>query len=107
VTKLVPEPLRWSRKHDGQNELLDHILASSGFMPRLGGIGLRQVPALSILTSTSNARRINSAQLRLAGLGDEATPAPDSAEAPFDSAPAAARGQHLSPLKTQSRGQDR
>ena len=49
VAMLVPEPLRWSRKHDGQNGLLDHILASSGLMPRLGGTGLRQVPALSIL----------------------------------------------------------
>jgi len=207
VTKLVPEPLRWSRKHDGQNELLDHILASSGFMPRLGGIGLRQVPALSILNQTfardsSHVRSRRSADfrwhrhvrrrrrqvvgrtagsevgLRLAqgtgpvnggaragravsappsgapgaagsalsprppltapaaaaarrsldttarrrqtrgestppsvawrDRGDEATPAPDSAEAPFNSAPAAARGgDHLSPLKTQSRGQDR
>jgi endonuclease/exonuclease/phosphatase family metal-dependent hydrolase len=47
VTKLVPEALRWSRKHNGQPELLDHILASAGLMPRIGG--LRQVPTVSIL----------------------------------------------------------
>jgi predicted extracellular nuclease len=47
VTKLVPEHLRWSRRHNGQNELLDHILASQGLMPRVGG--LRQVPAGTIL----------------------------------------------------------
>ena len=46
VTKLVPEPIRWSRRFNGQNELLDHILASQGLMPRL--LGLRQVPAVSI-----------------------------------------------------------
>ncbi len=47
VTRLVPEEIRWTRRHNGQNELLDHILASEGLMPRVGG--LRQVPALSIL----------------------------------------------------------
>jgi predicted extracellular nuclease len=46
VTKLVPEPLRWSRRFNGQNELLDHILASEGLMPRAGV--LRQVPTVSI-----------------------------------------------------------
>jgi endonuclease/exonuclease/phosphatase family metal-dependent hydrolase len=47
VTKLVAEDIRWTRRHNGQNELLDHILASEGLMPRAGV--LRQVPALSIL----------------------------------------------------------
>jgi endonuclease/exonuclease/phosphatase family metal-dependent hydrolase len=47
VTNLVPANLRWSRRHNGQNELLDHILASQGLMPRAGG--LRQVPAVTIL----------------------------------------------------------
>jgi len=47
VTNLVPESIRWTRKHNGQNELLDHILASDGMMPRKDG--LRQVPAMSIL----------------------------------------------------------
>jgi endonuclease/exonuclease/phosphatase family metal-dependent hydrolase len=47
VTKLVPPALRWSRKHNGQPELLDHILASHGLMPRIGF--LRQVPVLTIL----------------------------------------------------------
>ena len=46
VTKLVPESLRWSRRYNGQNELLDHILASEGLMPRLGQ--LRQVPVVTI-----------------------------------------------------------
>jgi predicted extracellular nuclease len=46
VTKLVSEALRWSRRYNGQNELLDHILASEGLMPRLGQ--LRQVPAVTI-----------------------------------------------------------
>ena len=46
VTKLVPEPIRWSRRFNGQNELLDHILASEGLMPRAGV--LRQVPTVSI-----------------------------------------------------------
>jgi len=46
VTKLVPEALRWSRRFNGQNELLDHILASEGLMPRLGQ--LRQVPVVTI-----------------------------------------------------------
>jgi hypothetical protein len=43
----VPEDIRWSRRHNGQNELLDHILASQRLMPRLNG--LRQVPTMSIL----------------------------------------------------------
>src|SRR5262249_19978871 len=47
VTKLVPENIRWSRRHNGQNELLDHILTSEALMPRVGG--LRQVPTMSIL----------------------------------------------------------
>lgn len=47
VTKLVPEDLRWSRRHNGQNELLDHILTSEGLMPRVNG--LRRVPTMSIL----------------------------------------------------------
>ena len=47
VTKLVPEDIRWSRRHNGQNELLDHVLASAGLMPRVNG--LRQVPTMSIL----------------------------------------------------------
>lgn len=47
VTKLVSEDVRWSRRHNGQNELLDHVLASAGLMPRVNG--LRQVPAVNIL----------------------------------------------------------
>jgi endonuclease/exonuclease/phosphatase family metal-dependent hydrolase len=47
VTKLVPADIRWSRRHDGQNELLDHILASEGLMPRANG--LRRVPTMNIL----------------------------------------------------------
>jgi endonuclease/exonuclease/phosphatase family metal-dependent hydrolase len=47
VTKFVPENIRWSRKHDGQKELLDHILSSEGLMPRVSG--LRQTPTMSIL----------------------------------------------------------
>lgn len=47
VAKLLPDNIRWSRRHNGQNELLDHILASEGLMPRVGG--LRQVPTMSIL----------------------------------------------------------
>jgi len=47
VVKLVPEEIRWSRRHNGQNELLDHILSSAGLMPRVNG--LRQVPTVSIL----------------------------------------------------------
>jgi predicted extracellular nuclease len=47
VTKLLPEEVRWSRRHNGQKELLDHILASEGLMPRAGT--LRQVPTLTIL----------------------------------------------------------
>lgn len=48
VTRLIEEQVRWSRKHNGQKELLDHILASEGLMPRDEN-GLRQVPTLSIL----------------------------------------------------------
>lgn len=47
VTKLVPEDIRWSRRYNGQNELLDHILISNGLMPRRND--LRQVPTMSIL----------------------------------------------------------
>jgi endonuclease/exonuclease/phosphatase family metal-dependent hydrolase len=47
VTKLLPDDVRWSRRHNGQNELLDHILASEGLMPKANG--LRQVPILNIL----------------------------------------------------------
>jgi len=47
VAKLVPEEIRWSRRHNGQNELLDHVMASQGLMPRLNG--LRQIPTISIL----------------------------------------------------------
>lgn len=47
VTKLVPPDIRWSRKHNGQPELLDHVLASQGLMPRVGL--LRQVPTMMIL----------------------------------------------------------
>ena len=47
VTKLVPEDIRWTRRHDRQDELLDHILASEGLMPRANG--LRRVPTMSIL----------------------------------------------------------
>ena len=49
VTKLVSEEIRWSRIHNGQEELLDHILASDALMPRAGT--LRQVPTLTILNS--------------------------------------------------------
>ena len=47
VVKFVPEDLCWSRKHNGQNELLDHILASEALMPRASG--LRRIPDMSIL----------------------------------------------------------
>lgn len=47
VTKLVDEQVRWTRRYNSQNELLDHILASAGLMPRVGG--LRLVPTMSIL----------------------------------------------------------
>lgn len=47
VTQLVLEDQRWTRKYNGQKELLDHILASAGLTPRQGN--LRQVPAMSIL----------------------------------------------------------
>lgn len=46
VVNLVPEEIRWSRQYNGQKELLDHILASQGVMPRLNG--LRQVPNVNI-----------------------------------------------------------
>jgi predicted extracellular nuclease len=49
VTKLVPADIRWSRKYQGELELIDHILASEGLMPRVGD--LRQVPAMSILNA--------------------------------------------------------
>lgn len=48
VTNLVPKEIRWSRKHNGQNELLDHILVSEELMPRDGN-SLRQVPTVTIL----------------------------------------------------------
>ena len=48
VANFVPEAVRWSRRHNAQNELLDHVLASQGLMPR-GTDGLRQVPTMSIL----------------------------------------------------------
>lgn len=48
VTKLVPEEIRWSRRHHGEGQLLDHILASEGLMPR-DDEGLRQTPIMSIL----------------------------------------------------------
>lgn len=53
VTKLVPENIRWSRRHNGQNELLDHILTSDGLMPRVNG--LRQVPTMSILNEDTQS----------------------------------------------------
>jgi len=46
VTKLVPEANRWSRKNEGQKELIDHILISEKLMPRVNG--LRRVPTMSI-----------------------------------------------------------
>jgi endonuclease/exonuclease/phosphatase family metal-dependent hydrolase len=51
---LVPAELRWSRRHNGQNELLDHILVSEGVLPR-GSDALRRVPAMIIWnTDTPN-----------------------------------------------------
>ena len=47
VCGFVPEDVRWSRKHNGKGELLDHILASEALMPRDGT--LRQVPTMLIL----------------------------------------------------------
>jgi len=47
VVKFAPEATRWSRKHEGQPELLDHILASAALMPRVGP--LRLVPTIQIL----------------------------------------------------------
>ena len=47
VTMFIPPEERWSRKHNGQPELLDHVLASADLMPRAGT--LRQVPTLEIL----------------------------------------------------------
>ena len=50
VTKLIPQDIRWSRKHNGQEELLDHILACDGLMlPRVNH--LRQVPTMTIINS--------------------------------------------------------
>ncbi|BCA54645.1 endonuclease [Nitrospira sp. KM1] len=46
VTKFIPEAARWSRRHNGQNELLDHILVSQGLLPRVNG--LRRVPTMRI-----------------------------------------------------------
>jgi hypothetical protein len=46
VAMLLPVSQRWSRKHEGQPELLDQILVSAGLMPRKGA--LRQVPAVEI-----------------------------------------------------------
>ncbi len=48
VANLIPLKIRWSRKHNGQPELLDHILASEMMMPRDSN-GLRQVPQVTIL----------------------------------------------------------
>lgn len=44
---LVPAERRWSRRHNGQNELLDHILVSDGLLRR-GDNALRVVPAMMI-----------------------------------------------------------
>lgn len=53
VVNFVPKDQRWTRKYNGQNELLDHILASEELMPRVGQ--LRQVPNVSIYnTDTPN-----------------------------------------------------
>ena len=52
VTNLIPKKSRWSRKHNGQEELLDHILASEQLMPR-DQHGLRQVPTVSILNENT------------------------------------------------------
>ena len=48
MTNLVPKEIRWSRRYNGQNELLDHILVSQELMPRDDKC-LRQVPTVSIL----------------------------------------------------------
>lgn len=48
VTNLVPKEIRWSRKYNGQMELLNHNLASYQMMP-LDNRALRKVPSLSIL----------------------------------------------------------
>ena len=45
VAKLMSEARRWSRINSGQKELIDHILASERFIPRVGK--LRTVPHLS------------------------------------------------------------
>jgi endonuclease/exonuclease/phosphatase family metal-dependent hydrolase len=48
VTKLEQEEGRhWTRRYNGQNELLDHILCSEGLMPR-GATGLRRIPGVAI-----------------------------------------------------------
>jgi endonuclease/exonuclease/phosphatase family metal-dependent hydrolase len=46
VAMLLPASQRWSRKHEGQPELLDQVLVSAGLMPRTGA--LRQVPSVEI-----------------------------------------------------------
>ena len=51
VAKLVPENSRWSRRHNGQAELLDHILGSDALMPRVNG--LRQVPTVCIVNGNT------------------------------------------------------
>jgi len=49
VTKLIPIDSRWTRKYNGEGELLDHILVSAGLMPVQNG--LRQVPQISVLNA--------------------------------------------------------
>jgi endonuclease/exonuclease/phosphatase family metal-dependent hydrolase len=46
VTKLVPEPERWSRKTNNVRELIDHVLSSAQLLPRKGD--LRTVPKIKI-----------------------------------------------------------
>lgn len=46
VVRFVPIKVRWSRKFNGEGEMLDQILASEGLMPRQGT--LRQVPTITI-----------------------------------------------------------
>jgi endonuclease/exonuclease/phosphatase family metal-dependent hydrolase len=50
VCNLVPADVRWSRRHNGQNELLDHILVGASMLPR-GADGLRQLPTMSIMNA--------------------------------------------------------
>lgn len=47
VCNLVPDERRWSRRHNGQPELLDHILVSAGLLPR-NAVGVRRVPRMTI-----------------------------------------------------------